>query len=323
MYERIVAQALMTPWALESRYMSIVSEILAFRARGGRLGAEEVKARIDAGPSARRSSSTVGPGAGMIAVIPICGVIAHRTFDASSGMTSTDEIGAMIRSAVANPDVSTLLYDGSTPGGTVTGVPELAAEMLKARKQKYTVASANGDVGSAGYWLLSQADEFVMIPSAEVGSIGVWTMHQDWTEALAKEGIKITAISAGDYKVELAPWNALTDDAKANLQASVDDCYSQFLAAVAKGRGTNVTNVKKNYGQGRMLDSGAALAAGMVDAIETFPQTIARLASGKTFRGQPISGATVADRVAVPTPAAIDVAERDYRDSRISLAERT
>src|SRR6185369_15570352 len=99
MYERIIREAMQTPWALTPRYLAIVQDVLRFRASGGQLTAEELRARIG-GDSSRSGSRSSGTGA--IAVIPIYGVIAHRTFEASSGMTSSEEISAMLRQALAD-----------------------------------------------------------------------------------------------------------------------------------------------------------------------------------------------------------------------------
>lgn len=282
MYDRIIALALQTPWAIEPRMLATIHELLRFRASGGRLTAEELQTRIAAGPPRTSGARATG-----IAVVPIWGVIAHRTFDASSGMTSTEEIGAYLQRAVADPEVETIVLDASSPGGTITGVPELADQLFAARKKKYMVAISNGEMSSAAYWLGSQAHEVISIPSSTTGSLGVWMLHQDVTAALEQKGIKLTAISAGPYKLETAPWVPLTDEAKAFLQDQVNVAYRDFLGAVARGRGVKVDVVRNGFGQGRVLSADQALETGMIDAIETFPQMITRLAAGKRFDGTP------------------------------------
>jgi signal peptide peptidase SppA len=282
MYDRILQKALRTPWAITPEYCAIVQDILRFRASGGRLTQDELVARIEAQTGEKfaaggRQAPTPG---GNIAVIPMYGVIAHRSFEASSGATSTEYLGALLKRVMADASIGTIVFDVSSPGGTIEGVPELATAIAAARKSKYIVASSNALMASAAYWLGSQANEVVVTPSGGVGSVGVFTLTEDWSENLAKEGVKINAISAGDYKLEGAWWEPLSDEARAYLQASVDAAYAQFVGAVAKGRGTTAADVKKNFGQGRCLDAEAALAAGMVDRIETFDQTLARLQKG-------------------------------------------
>jgi signal peptide peptidase SppA len=278
MYERILQKALRTPWAITPQYAAIVQDILRFRASGGRLSEDAIVARIEAFTGEKMAAARQAPTpGGTIAVIPVYGVIAHRAFDASSGATSTEYVGAQLKRVMADPSIGTVVFDFSSPGGTIEGVPELAALIAAARKSKYIVAASNAMMASAAYWLGSQANEIVVTPSGCVGSIGVFTLTEDWSENLKQSGVKIEAIFAGEYKLEGAWWEPLSDEARAYLQASVDQAYTDFVSAVAKGRSTTATNVKANYGKGRVLDAAAALAAGMVDRVETFDATIARL----------------------------------------------
>lgn len=281
-YARIIHAAMTTPWAITPEKAMIIRDILQFRAAGGRLTAEEVRARIGAAADDERPKPRQS---GLVAVIPIWGVIAHRTFDASSGMTSAESISAWLRKAVNDEEVSSIILDVSSPGGTVDGVPELVAEVFAARKVKPVYAIANAMAASAAYWIGSQATELSMIPSGLVGSIGVYMLTEDWSEYLAKEGIKFNPISAGDLKLEGAWWEPLSDDARAHYQAQVDTIYADFLKAVARGRNTTVANVKKTFGQGRSFDAAEALARGMVDQIETFDQLVARVTGGGKRRG--------------------------------------
>lgn len=291
-YTRVINAAMAKPWALTQEMVAVVWDLLRFRAAGGRLTPEEIRARIgpdedDEDESPRRQMRTIRPaagGAGAIGVVPVYGVIAHRTFEASSGMTSTEAISAMFKRAIADPEVSDIVLDISSPGGGVEGVPELAAEIAqsKGRGTKRVVAIANNLAASAAYWIASQADELVVMPSGQVGSIGVFSLHEDWSGWLEKEGIKITALSAGERKLEGNPWEPLDTEAKAHFQAQVDEVYADFVKAVARGRGVSQAKVKNDFGQGRVFGADEALRRGMVDAVETFDQLVSRLATRKS-----------------------------------------
>lgn len=289
-YARLIRAAMQQPWAITTAMAATITDLLRFRAAGGRFTADEIRARIGAAadeerPTARRQ--------GLVAVIPIWGVIAHRTFEASSGMTSTETIRGWLKRAVADEEVTAILLDISSPGGTVDGVPELATEIFNARKVKPVVAIANSMAASAAYWLGSQAEEFVVIPSGQVGSVGVYMLFEDWSEHLAKEGVKYQPISAGEHKLEGAFWEPMSEETRAHFQASVDAVYADFLKAIARGRGTTVADVKKNFGGGRVYDAADAKARGMVDRVETFDQTLARLM--KTPRRSGAGRVAVAD----------------------------
>jgi capsid assembly protease len=116
------------------------------------------------------------------------------------------------------------------------------------------------------HWLASQASTVTLTPSGEVGSVGVLDLHADITKALDNAGVKITAVTAGEHKVERAPFTPLSDDAKAHMQTSVNQWYGDFLSAIRRGRGARVRS-DSNYGNGRMLGWRDALALGMVDFV--------------------------------------------------------
>lgn len=221
-----------------------------------------------------------------IAVIPIVGIIAQR---AQSLGTSTDEIGAMVDRAVADTDVIGILYDVDSPGGTVPGVPETAMRIREAAKVKASLALSNGLAASAGFWLAAAAGEVWQTKSGDgVGSIGVWTAHEDWSKFLEQEGVDITLISAGKYKTEGNPWEPLSPEAKAFLRGRVDEVYDWFTADVAQDRGDTPANVRAGYGEGRVLSGKAAVKAGLANKIGTFEEAVERLvAKAKPKRSGP------------------------------------
>jgi signal peptide peptidase SppA len=215
-------------------------------------------------------------------VIPITGVISHRMnlLTQFSGGTSTAGLTKAFRAALADPNVKAIVFDVDSPGGSVDGVAELADEILQARGQKKMVAVCNSLMASAAYWIASAADEVVFTSSGSGGSIGVFMVHEDYSEANKKMGIAPTYISAGKYKTEGNPDEPLSDDARAAMQADVDAFYSMFVNAVAKGRGVSASDVRSGFGQGRCLLAKDALKAGMCDKIATLDQTLARFGAG-------------------------------------------
>lgn len=144
------------------------------------------------------------------------------------------------------------------------------------------VAVSNTLMASAAYDLAAQADEVVASPSSLTGSIGVWMAHVDLTGALEAEGIKVKLISAGKYKTLGTPYEPLSAEHEARLQAMVDVYYQGFLSRVARGRGTTAAAVKSGFGEGDVLTASAAKAAGLVDKVATLEQTLARFGAAVT-----------------------------------------
>jgi capsid assembly protease len=209
-----------------------------------------------------------------VGIVPIFGVMGYRR---SSGWwydSYTETLSESIDEFANAGDVSAIVLDIDSPGGTVAGVKELSSAINSAKQRKPVIAVANPEAASAAYWIGSQATEFVATTSAEVGSIGVWTAHSDLSGMLEKAGIKITLVSAGRYKVEGHPYGPLDEDARAEMQRGVDVAYDDFLSAVANGRRVPRQMVRDSFGQGRMLESDRALSAGMIDRISSFSAVV-------------------------------------------------
>lgn len=282
-YGHILNYVAATPWAIESSKMQDILSVLAFRAAGHEFSPDEIRARIGAADGTGGSAVTQGA----LAVIPVRGVIAHRmgSMDDSSGGTSCERIGAMLDRAASDASVSTILYDFETPGGTVPGVMELASKMFELRGTKRQVAMVNGMAASAGYWLAAQCDEIVCTPSGSSGSIGVFSVVQNLSAALEQQGIKVEVIKAGKYKAEGNPFEPLSEEGRAFIQARVDEAYAQFVKDVARGRAVSVSDVRSGYGEGRTLTAKDAKAAGLIDRIATMDETIGRLVGRKSPGG--------------------------------------
>lgn len=279
-YDRVVRAIADTPWAVLPATFAVICEIVQRHLSGDLLTADEVEQRIGAGPRSRGQARTVGA----VAVLPLQGVIAPRASMVNnvSGPVGTglDAFTAMLRAAADDPDIGSILLDVNSPGGRVDMVPETAAEIRAARRQKPVWAIANTDAASAAYWLASQADELVVTPSGMVGSIGVFAAHDDISKALEAEGITRTLISAGRFKTEGNPFEPLTEEARAAIQAMVDEFYGMFVADVAKGRRVAAGDVRAGFGEGRMVSAKNAVQAGMADRVDTFDNTVVRMARG-------------------------------------------
>lgn len=282
-----------TAWAIHPEKGAAMLEILELHAMGGRLSAEELKARVGDRKPATKSG-------GAIAVLPLYGVVAQRMdlMMEFCGGTSTERFSDDFDAAMADPGVSAIVIDCDSPGGSVPGTPELAKRILAARgKGKTIVAVSNGLMASAAYWICSAADEIVCTPSGEVGSIGVFTVHVDQSAMNEMVGLKYTLIRAGEHKAENNPWEPLSADAEAFIQSQVDEFNTMFVSTVAKQRGTDAKTVNADYGQGRCFTAKQALAVGMIDRIATLEDTLKRLGAknvGASGRPQQALGASEA-----------------------------
>ena len=278
----VLAQVLSHPWALMPEYMASMAAVVARWQAGIPASAdamEAVRADQEARASARGQAQRAGGGA--IAVINVFGVITQRgnMMDdlSGGGSVSTEQLVSALRSAETDDTVGQILLNFSSPGGSVYGVAEAASEIARIKASKPIIGIANSMCASAAYWLMSQCTEAYCTPGGEVGSIGVWQAHEDVSQALAEAGVKITLVSAGQFKTEGNPYSPLDDDAKAFMQLRTDDYYSAFTKAVAKGRGVGIDAVRSGMGQGRVLGADAALAQSMIDGIASFDDVVKKM----------------------------------------------
>jgi signal peptide peptidase SppA len=315
-YSRIVAEFYRRPWILREQTLTAMEELIRLQSGGVKWSIDEIRERIAAANAASgyeghenrearflafddepmpmlAAGKRNAAKAGSVAVIPMTGIISHRMSmmsEISGGSGgSTVALTAQFRQALEDGNCKAIVLDVDSPGGSVEGVMELAQEIYDARKVKPVTAVCNAMACSAAYWLASAAKEVVCTPSGQCGSIGVYMMLQDESEALKNEGVKISIIKAGKYKAEGHPSQPLTDEAREFLQGQVDSVYSMFVKAVAQQRGVAQAAVRDGMGQGRSLLAADAVKAGLADRTGTLDDVlekygVKRAASGSGSR---------------------------------------
>ena len=289
----LVSEMLAMPWAIRREVLKSHAQVVAGWVARGNSDKKafdddygEGRERISTF-EARRREANARVGANYVSVIPVFGTIVQRAGMITEwcGGTSTENISSALAEAVNDPNVSEVILDIDSPGGSVYGCQELAAEIFAARDSIKITAIANSLAASAAYWIGSQASEFYVTPGGEVGSIGVWMAHEDWSAAMAKAGIVVTTISAGDFKTEGNPYEPLPDEAKAFMQSRVDDYYRAFTSGVAQGRGVALAKVTGGMGRGRVLGAEAAIAENMVDGVMTMGDLVRSKQAGTSVSG--------------------------------------
>lgn len=262
-----------TIWAILPEKLEEIRAFLATRFRGEMIPEEEVQ-RITAGRRVGQAQIN-----GKVAVLPIFGVLSQRVgmLERASGGVSTEEVGATLDSLAADKAVRSIVLAIDSPGGSVYGVQELADKVRAVAAQKKVIAVADSVAASAAYWVGSQANEFAVTPGGQVGSIGVLVAHTDVSKAEEAAGQKTSYITSSPYKVEGAPEQPLTEEARTELQAKVDHYHAMFVRAIAKGRNVSESKVNSEFGQGRMVTARDAVSRGMADRVTTLEQVLTRL----------------------------------------------
>ena len=200
---------------------------------------------------------------GDTAIIPVHGILGKHlgTLEMMSGGCDLDTVASKLEVAVADARVQRIIFDFRTPGGSVTGLPELGRK-IAAITTKRTIAFTDSECCSGGMWLAEQCQNFYATESSCTGSIGVWCAYWDLSRKMEMDGERMQCISAGKYKTMGGYWKPLTPDELQILQADVDKIHEQFKEAVNLRR-----EVADEHMQGQTFDGLEALAAGLIDSI--------------------------------------------------------
>jgi signal peptide peptidase SppA len=195
-----------------------------------------------------------------IASIHILGPIGKglSKMEQSCGATGIEQIRSDYTKAL-DKGATGILLDFDSPGGTITGIPELAS--LIAQKPVPTVAYTEDMMASAAYYLAAGASAIVASPSASVGSIGVYIPWMDTSARYEQAGMKPDPIvnTGGDLKA-MGFGGKLTEAQRAHLQAEVDADFAQFKNHIA-----NYRLIPDSAMRGQVMSGHAANACHLID----------------------------------------------------------
>lgn len=212
-----------------------------------------------------------------LARLHITGVMLHRPTDEElrTGAAPTEHLANIVRGMAFDSSVKAALLVFDSPGGQVTGTPELAAAVRALATVKPTVAFADGLMASAAYWVASQSGTIVAAPSSTLGSIGVYAAMFDFSKLYERIGIKVDVFknAGADLKAMGLPGVPLTEPQRAHMQERVDAIFGEFSGAVTSMRPA----VQLDSMRGQTFDARPALARGLVDSVGDMRAALALL----------------------------------------------
>ena len=258
-----------TPLLIARPKLDVILSVL-----GSRIGLPDIETALPV-PTPKKASTAPQVS---IAVIPVYGTLVRRSMglEAASGLMSYAEIDSRLEAALADSQVSGILFELDSPGGEAGGVFELAQRIRAAGQIKPVWAHANDAAYSAAYAIAAAADRLTLSQTAGVGSIGVIALHVDQSVKDAKDGLTYSAIYAGHHKNNFSPHEPLTPQAATALQTEVDRLYDIFVTQVGEMRGLESEAVRAT--QAGVYFGETAVAAGLADAVTTFDQVLAEFA---------------------------------------------
>lgn len=258
-FAHILARVTGTPWSATEETLTAVTTLLQSRINGESLPAAAAPAEPAPPPVVQ---------AGGISLVSLRGIIGKRlsAMETMCGGCDLDEFSGALSAALADPASDTVVILFDSPGGTVTGTPEMFTRLLemKGRGTKRIYAYSDTKVCSAAYYLAAACDGIFLAPTARAGSIGVVAMVRDVSAKMEKEGIKLHVFTNGKDKA-LGADGTVPAALAEQLQAEADFLGEMFRGDVMKAR----PQIAPEAAQGRAYYGDEAVRLGLADAVFT------------------------------------------------------
>lgn len=282
MMPRIAARLLNTPLMVHQQKAAAIMAGLGMRITGHDVlvldtAPMEHQAFANGRPSMGTLSDRVGRSGGAaplfdmvgnVAVIPVEGVLVHKGawVESASGETSYQGLQAQVSRALRDPAVGGVVFEVDSPGGEVSGAFETACMIGKLSEAKPTIAILTDHAYSAGYLMASACRSIVLPETGGCGSIGVITMHVDYSRALNERGMTVTVIADGAHKADGNPYEPLPEDVAAVIRADIRGMRETFCNTVAGFRAGRLSFEDAMATESACFTGEAAVERGLADA---------------------------------------------------------
>lgn len=221
-------------------------------------------------------------------IIPIHGFISKRAdiFMYIFGGTSTLLVEEKFTEYLNNEQVSEIILDIDSPGGSSDGVDDLAELIFASRGKKKITAYVNGLMASAAYWIGAAAEKIYATRTSDIGSIGVYSVLYDMTVAAHNAGAKVEVIRAGRNKATGHPLKPMSEEDKQIVKEQVYEVYQFFTEAVAKFRGISGQELS-DVATGRTFIAEKAMRMNLIDGIGSIEGEMRQ--SGSQFKNKSVN----------------------------------
>jgi len=222
-----------------------------------------------------------------IAVIELAGVMTS-SHDVGNRAVSARKVIEQLEKYREDDSVKAIVLRLDTPGGTVVAAQEIHGELLRLRAGpgKKIVVSMGDLAASGGYYVACAADRVFASAGTLTGSIGVIMQFPNYQGLFGKIGLGTNTIKSGEFKDVGNGAREMSDRDRTLLQGLVDDVYSQFVEAVAAGRGMTPEQVRP-LADGRVFSGRQAKQLGLVDELGDLDAAIAAAGKLAGIEGKP------------------------------------
>lgn len=227
-YYRVLSRLYDTPLAiLPAKLAMITDNVTAMLREGGRVD------RMDVGGGGGEGGDEYEPPE-KVGLIKVFDSLVARNGVGDSGITTYASIQAECQEYI-NEGKTTLVFHIDSGGGEVKGLFALTDYISSIPKNHNvkTIAFSDGHVCSAAYAIGSACQTVYCTDTAVVGSIGVISTLQDWTEQDKIEGRKYIILRSQENKALYNPHEKVSNkviDEATTVLAKLDDMLSTRIS---------------------------------------------------------------------------------------------
>lgn len=272
---RLASQVFNTPQLIDSNHFRPIVDYMV-RRNAGILGDTVYQGTPDAGLQAEELNIFNGVG-----VVKINGTLTYKPLEMMCAPESTsyieliDEVEDLIEAGV-----KAIIFECASGGGAASHMFSTANQIRTMLSEAGVASIAYVDefAASACYGLACVADEIVIHPEAQAGSIGAMIALWDDSKHMEQEGFKEVYITNTPGKVPYAKDGSFKESFLEKLQQDVNKLGDKFINHVSNYTGLSFDEIKALDAQ--VFDAETCLSIGLVNSIMNH-QEFSEYVSGK------------------------------------------
>ena len=194
------------------------------------------------------------------------------------GTAGGDTLAGIFDRLRDDSDIKAVVLRIDSSGGSAFASDVIRDAMAATRKQGIPIVVSMGSyAASGGYWIATEADHVLAMPTTITGSIGVFGVIPTVEDSLAAMGIYSDGVATTNIAGILQLDRPMTKQAEMVFQSGVDNVYTRFLALVAEARNSTPAEVHK-IAQGQVWTGQRALQLGLIDELGDLSDAIVEAA---------------------------------------------
>ncbi|WP_161597546.1 signal peptide peptidase SppA [Fluviispira multicolorata] len=192
--------------------------------------------------------------------------------------TLANEVIEKLETAKDDKNAVGVLFEVSSPGGTVVPSQEMYDAINDFRAKKPVVVYVRELAASGAYYSSASADKIIANRGSLIGSIGVIISNIEADKLMTFLKLNPITLKTGALKDAGSPTRSMNENDKKYLQTLIENMRTQFVADVKAGRKLPDSTLSF-MSDGRVVLANEALKLKLIDGIGTKQTALAEIAN--------------------------------------------